>query len=517
MSLHYYDGQIRRYLTQMIRMFSNFSVKEGDGKLKQIPVLYGDLTRQVAALIKENSENKLPTVPRMSLYITGLEIDRDRTSDSSFTSKVNIRERAFDANGNEYLNTQGKNYTVERLMPTPYKLTVNLDIWTANTDQKLQIIEQFGMLFNPSLELQTTDNFIDWTSISTVELTNINFSSRSIPVGTESEIDIATLSFITPIYISPPVKVKRLGVITNIVTSMFNESSGTIELGLSAAQTSSALVGSAGGGFDSSRFTITENRTVTDIEGNLEQTVDNGEFPNTGTGEMDINVTRTLTSSVNGGSSFSTSWLNLGLYIVENKAYIVDNGTIGEFSWLDYFNAVPIGNCYTPGATQIRVELADGSFLIGIVTINPVDPNELSINWDPDTLPSNTVIQGPARDPNSWASIDFIIDPLRYDPNQSKVSGLRLLLLSKIGNDDNSDGADGWKNTNGDDFVAGENDIVEWDGTKWHIVFDASENNNIIYISNLNTGAQFRWTGEFWTKSYEGEYSAGAWSVVPEG
>lgn len=485
----------------MIRMFSNFSVKEGDGKLKQIPVLYGDLTRQVAALIKENSENKLPSVPRMSLYITGLEIDRDRTSDSSFTSKVNIRERAFDADGNEYLNTQGKNYTVERLMPTPYKLTVNLDIWSSNTDQKLQIIEQIGMLFNPSLELQTTDNFIDWTSISTVELTNINFSSRSIPVGTESEIDIATLSFITPIYISPPVKVKRLGVITNIITSVFNESTGSIELGLSAAQTSSAL-------FDDNKFSITETRTVTDIDGNIEQIVDYGEFPNVGTGSMDINVNRTLTSTTSTATSFNNTWLNLGLYVVENQAKIVDRGTIGEFLWKDYFNTVPNGSCYTAGATQIRLKLQNGNFLIGTVTINPSAPEELLVSWDPDTLPSNTIISG-------RTSIDFIIDPLRYNPTDVKTPGLRILLLGKIGNNENSDGADAWKNTNGTDFVADENDIVEWNGAQWDIVFDASENSDIIYTSNLNTGSQYRWTGEFWTKSYEGEYPAGAWNIVP--
>jgi len=508
--LYYYDGQIRRYLTQLIRMFSNFTVKEGDGKIKQIPVLYGDLTRQVASLIKENSENKLPTVPRMSVYITGLEIDRDRTSDSSFTSKVHVRERAYDSQGKEYLNTQGKNYTVERLMPTPYKMTINLDIWSSNTDQKLQIVEQIGMLFNPSLELQTTDNFVDWTSITTVELININFSSRTIPVGTESEIDVATLTFITPIYISPPVKVKRLGVITNIITSVFNEASGTIELGLSQAQDGSGL-------FDSARFTIEENRTLTDIDGNIERVVDYGQFPNDGTGEMDINVTRTLRSNVTGGTSFSTTWLNLGIYIIGNKAYIVDNSTIGQFLWRDYFAAIPLGDCYKPGISQIRLTLPDGTIVIGYITINPLDPNELTVVWDPDTLPASTIIEGPARDPNAWSSIDYIIDPLRWDPNQAKTPGLRVLLLSKIGNDNNSDGADGWKNNDGTDFVAGENDIVEWDGNRWHIIFDASAATDVIYITNLNTGAQFRWTGEFWTKSFEGEYSAGAWRVVPQG
>ena len=219
---HFYDGQIRRYVTQLVRLFSNFSYKDGDDKIVQVPVMYGDITRQVGHILRDNSENKIPSAPRMSVYITGLEQDRSRTSDSSFTSKVHIRERAYDDSGKEYLNTQGKNYTVERMMPSPYTLNVNVDIWSTNTDQKLQIMEQLLMLFNPSLEIQTTDNYVDWSSLTSVELTGTSFSSRSIPIGTESEIDIAQLSFTTPIYINMPAKVKKLGIIRELDESIDN-------------------------------------------------------------------------------------------------------------------------------------------------------------------------------------------------------------------------------------------------------------------------------------------------------
>ena len=42
---HFYDGQIRRYLTQIIRLMSNFSYKDGSGNLTQVPTMYGDITR----------------------------------------------------------------------------------------------------------------------------------------------------------------------------------------------------------------------------------------------------------------------------------------------------------------------------------------------------------------------------------------------------------------------------------------------------------------------------------------
>ena len=143
---------------------------------------------------------------------------------------MNIRERAYDSSNKEYLNKDGKNYTVERLMPTPYTLGVNADLWSTNTDQKLQILEQILMLFNPSLEIQTTDNYVDWTSLSVVNLDTINFSSRSIGSATEDEIDIATIGFTTPIYISPPTKVKKLGVVHTVITSIFNEQQGSVNL-----------------------------------------------------------------------------------------------------------------------------------------------------------------------------------------------------------------------------------------------------------------------------------------------
>ena len=191
---YFYDGQVRRYLLQIIRLLSNFVVKYSDGSLVRVPVMYGDADRQAANIIKQNSENTVLAAPRIAVYITELELDMNRISDSSFISKVHVRERAINENTGEYSSAQGNNYTVERLMPTPFKLTVKVDIWSSSNDQKLQILEQILMLFNPSLEIQTTDNYVDWTSLSVVDLTQVVYSSRSIPVGTATDIDIATLT-----------------------------------------------------------------------------------------------------------------------------------------------------------------------------------------------------------------------------------------------------------------------------------------------------------------------------------
>lgn len=92
---------------------------------------------------------------------------------------------------------------------------------TSNTDQKLQLLEQILVLFNPALEIQQNDNPVDWTTITTVELTDIQWTSRSIPSGIEDQIDIASLFFQIPIWINPPALVTRQNVIRNIIHNIY--------------------------------------------------------------------------------------------------------------------------------------------------------------------------------------------------------------------------------------------------------------------------------------------------------
>jgi hypothetical protein len=468
---HFYDGQIRRYITQMIRLMSNFSYKDGDGKLTQVPVMYGDITRQVGHILRDNSENKIPSAPRIGVYITGLELDRDRLADASFVGKVHLRERDYDETNNEYLNTQGKNVTVERLMPTPYKLTVSADIWSTNTEQKLQIMEQILMLFNPSLEIQTTDNYIDWTSLSVVDLESVNFSSRSMPTGTESEIDVGSLTFTTPIYISPPVKVKKLGVITNIIMSMFNEDTGNVDLGA----------------------TMPELKRYNDEFGE-------GVFME----DKDGTTTRKDTAGL-----AITAYNDYDLLVLGNTAQLIHKGVVGNTNWNGFFEALP--GTFRSGLSQLQLTRLDiNQSVNGTVAVNPTDETTLIINWDEDTIPSDMVLTGSTGDRNK---IDYIIDPTNFNPTTIKSNGVRVLLLGSIGSATNTDGADAWKNNDGTDFIASENDIVEWTGTKWQILFDSSTVSDIKFVTNLNTSIQYKWTGTEWVKSIEGEYRNGAWRI----
>jgi len=464
--LHFYDGQIRRYTTQMMRILSNFPVKDGKGNTKEVPVTYGDLSRQVANIIRENSENKIPSAPRIAVYLTGLELDRDRLTDATYTRSVNIRERAYDETTDEYLNYQGKNYTVERLIPTPYMMRVNADIWATNTDQKLQLLEQILVLFNPSLEMQTTDNFVDWTSITVVNLENVQWSNRSVPVGVDSEIDIATLTFSIPIYISPPTKVKRMGVITNIITSMFDETRGTIEDGVSGPITN------AGTDFLSGLVGGDDNRKA--------QTAVAKELAN-------------------------VNYKQYGLYLETSSAQLINNGVVGIKSWNEIFEALP--GTYMADVSRIYVNNNENSNTItGTFVHNPFDEGKLEINWDADSFPSDTIIDG-------RTTIDYIINPTNFNPSSIKASGLRILLLESIGDQTTGAGASAWKNTDNTNLVAKANDIIEWDGNKWIIVFDSNTITTTTYTTNLNTSVQYRFRDNEWLLSIDGEYPIGTWRV----
>tara|TARA_B110000503_G_C7166785_1_gene422290 strand:+ start:2133 stop:3542 length:1410 start_codon:yes stop_codon:yes gene_type:complete len=468
--LHFYDAQIRRYITQVIRLLSGFTYQDGSGNLRRVPVTYGDLSRQVSHIMRDNSENKLPSAPRMAVYTTAMELDRNRLSDSSYVNKVNIRERAYDTDGGEYLNTQGKNYTVERLMPTPYTLTLNADIWTTNTEQKLQILEQILVMFNPSLEIQTTDNYVDWTSLSVVDLANINFTNKTIPVGIDSEIDVATLTFTTPIYISPPAKVKRLGVITNVLMGIYDHEQGTITLGNSTPELNQ---------YDDSLYT----GKVVNQSGNT-------------------SLQSPTTDKVVG-----VNYQQYGIYVLSGNVQLVKNNVVGNINWTALVEAEP--GTYQAGISIISARRADtGNFITGTMAINELDNNYLIVSWDEDSFPTNTVIE-------SRSNIDYIIDPQRTVPD--KTPGTRLLLLGNVGNINAADGPTAWKNTNNTDFIASENDLVEYDGSNWRIVMDASETSDPVYTQNLATGIQYYWNGTEWSQTVDGYYPVGSWYMNLDG
>jgi len=453
----FYDNQVRRFLTQFMRVMSGFQVEFGQGAtgqsvLQQVPVIYGDPSRQAAVILKQNSENMMNSVPAIAVYVSGLDYDRDRVQSPSFVSTLNVRERAYDPDTGNYLDRPGDSYSVDRLMPVPYKLSVKADIWTSNTEQKLQLWEQIATLFNPSIELQSTDNFVDWGSLTAVELKSTVWDSRSVPMNADESISVVTMQFEMPIWISSPAKVKRLGVITKVINSVY-DANGDV-----------SLDSIAGAEAMSKRATIFK--------------------------EYHLLYTGNQLRLVN-----------------KNQLQFVFNG---DYSKIDRWNDLIAGfGTLQSGVSELRLRHPNGiSEVVGTVAPHPTDESVLLYSPNIDTLPANSV-----------AAIDAIIDPMSVDVDQmdllTPAIGTRYLILNPIGSYNNSEAAIAW-DINKPSFVANQNDIIEYTSNGWTVSFDSTNTTTYEFVTNLTTGVQYKWDYQVseWVKSVEGVYDPENWSMV---
>lgn len=457
MAQFFYDNQIRRFLVQFAKIFSNWQVTKGKDPagndiLVRVPVMYGDSSRQASTIIANNSSSNLPSAPLITYYISGLEYDQRRTQDPTFIDKINVRQRAYNSETQSYEQTQGQAFTVERLMPVPYTLRITVDFWTTNYNQKLELIEQLGTLFNPSLEIQSTDNFIDWTSLSVVYQDGLTFSSRQIPQGTGNPIDVLTWKFYMPVWISTASKLKKMGVIQKIIASIFKGDAMT------DIQDEDLLLGT--------RQKITPYGYKLLLIGNTLQLLPQA-------------------------SAFYPSNENLDLPPSPNT----------DLYWSSLLN---VYGTVKPGISQIWLQnpFMDTE-IVGTIVPDPVDDRLLIYNIDPDTLPQNTL------DP-----VDSVINPLVTGPNAGlpgPVNGRRYLIVENIGH--SGDPTVAWGN-----LVANANDIIEYDSgtSSWVVSFDSQASTTVEYVTNLTTNVQYRYVAEesAWMKSYEGWYDQGDYSIV---
>ena len=457
MAQFFYDNQVRRFLIQFGKIFSNWYVTKGKDPagnqiLVRVPIMYGDSSRQAATIIANNSASNLPSAPLITYYITGLEYDQKRTQDPTFIDKIQVRQRSYNAETQSYETVQGQAFTIERLMPVPYTLRMSVDLWTTNYNQKLELIEQLGTLFNPSLEIQSTDNFIDWTSLSVVYQDGLTFSSRQIPQGTGNPIDVLSWKFYMPIWISNAAKLKKMGVIEKIIASIFSGAA------LDDIQNDDLLLGT--------RQKITPYGYKLLLIGNSLQLLPANQdfYPSNEDLDLPPNPNTSL---------YWSSLLNV-------------YGTL------------------RPGISQIWLQNPYmDTEIVGTIVPDPVDDRLLIYDIDPDTLPQNTL------DP-----VDSVINPLVTGPNAGlppAENGMRYLIVDNIGSD--GDTTIAWGNV-----VAYANDIIEYDSSigEWFVSFDSAQATTVEYVTNLTTSIQYRYvnTEGAWMKSWEGWYDQGDYSIV---
>jgi hypothetical protein len=412
--------------------------------------MYGDSGRQAATIIANNSASNLPSAPLLTYYITGVEYDQRRTQVPTLVDKMQIRQRAYNPDTQSYETTQGQAFTVERVMPVPYTLKLQVDFWSTNNQQKLELFEQMSTLFNPGLDIQSTDNFVDWTSLSVVFQDGLNWSSRSIPQGTGNPIDLLAWKFYIPIWLSTSAKLKKMGIIHKVIASIHQ---GTT---LQDIQDEDLLLGT--------RQKISPyGYKVLLMNGMLQL------LPN------DVAFTPTnisIEEPVNPNTSIYWSSL-LNVY-----------GTI------------------KPGISQIWLQNPYmETEIVGTIVPDPVDDRFLVYNIDPDTLPQNTL-----------EPVDSIINPQMVGPNAGlpgPVNGRRYLIVEDIGAPGSPTVAWGDLIANANDIIEYNTST----GT-WLVSFDSTTVDSVEYVTNLTTNIQYRYVDGIWMKSVEGWYGEGDYSIV---
>lgn len=375
---YFYDKQIRRYIQQFIRLFSGFSVQMGKDDtglpvMQLVPVRYGDINRMAAHITRENSENIVNTVPFISCYVTNLAMAPELRTSPGHVDKVQVIEKKYNDTTGEYSNEPGNRYTIERHNPVTYVLSMNCDIWTSNTEQKLQLMEQILVLFNPTLDVRTSNNPYDWSALTYIEMKNTTWSSRSIGSSIDDIIDVSSIQFDLPILINPPAKVKQQKLIHTIINQMYN---------LDDIQLDNFKENVA---FDRSTLEYTvvtlENRKVMYEDNKLTLlALDETAFDSDGN---------------------EVSWTN-------------DLKKFGELR--DGISQIRLRKSSDPGDTDNDI----------IGRVSKLDDNILSVDIDTSTLPTNTL-----------PAINGIIDGSKNYPGDGTVptpnsTGIRYLLLNPI-------------------------------------------------------------------------------------
>lgn len=200
----YYNKQVKNYLTQFMAIFAGMRCEIGkrddEGEqLITVPIHYGNKDRVVAHILGDNTQNKPLRLPIMSANIAGINPAPDLQKGIG-----QKRRQTHMPRGGLFPDDI---QVIHQLMPIPYRMMVDLSIFASNMDQRLQILEQILMLFDPIVQIQTNDAPFDWTKIVSVKLDGINLEDN-YPAGTDRRMLVSTLNFEVQIWISAPANVK---------------------------------------------------------------------------------------------------------------------------------------------------------------------------------------------------------------------------------------------------------------------------------------------------------------------
>jgi len=224
---YHYSSQLRKYIVQFAAIFAGIQVEVGrrgevESHLVGVPIKNASADRVVSHIKADNTQNKLIRLPMLAFQLVTVSLAPE------------LRKGIGSVRRNTFMPTGGlfpdDIRVVEQRQPVPYRAAFELVAYSSNQDQNYQIVEQILTLFDPILQIQTSDDVFDWTRITTVELTDIAIN-ETVPAGTERRIIKTSMGFSLPIYLAAPANVTqnyirdiniRIGAVNSDVTNNFD-------------------------------------------------------------------------------------------------------------------------------------------------------------------------------------------------------------------------------------------------------------------------------------------------------
>ena len=220
---HFYHKQIRNAVIAFGTIFNNINIRRLDSsgnplQAIRVPLSYAPKEKFIARLDQQSdltgTDSKVAlTLPRMSFDITGYAYDPTR--------KLNKNQKISVAK-----NTSGDNKRVNtQFSPVPYDVSFDLNIYTATSDDGLQIIEQILPYFQPDY---TVTMIMDRTYMDTKRdipfiLESVDYEDSYTGALTDRRRIIYTIKFTAKIYLYGPITTSAI--IRNAEADMYSNTS----------------------------------------------------------------------------------------------------------------------------------------------------------------------------------------------------------------------------------------------------------------------------------------------------
>jgi hypothetical protein len=203
MQTYYYPRTTRKVLIAFLDMWNSIQVYNYSSatssevvNIIDVPIKFGPADKAYLFNVQQESGKKFyQKVPSMAVSIGNFSYNASRAT------SVNELREFYDAN----LDISNLDNFWQDVMPSPYDLTFNLDVYTESIDHLFQIFEQILPFFNPTNYLRIKEfDFLNLERDLRVEMNSVDIEYPQTMSEEEYRYYIGKISFTVYTYMYRP-------------------------------------------------------------------------------------------------------------------------------------------------------------------------------------------------------------------------------------------------------------------------------------------------------------------------